>query len=141
HDHNRTRRLTGTSLAALLATGGLMLALPATAAQETAPVRTEVRTDVRKVIRIGGPAGGRSDILVADCPGEKFEATAGAEGAATKKTKILLCGKPGATKAQSADSLERAIARIEGEAKLPLANKAQIIAALKAKVAELRASN
>lgn len=137
HDHGRTRRLAGTSLAAFVAAGGLMFALPAPAAQEAAPERVEIR----KVVHIGGaPADGKR-IEARDCRGELFEASSPDAANEQKKTRILLCGRAGASAAQNADMLEKVLARIEVESELPAANKAQIVAALKARIAALRAGD
>ena len=131
--HGLLRRLSGTACAALLAIGGLALTLPASA-QETAPERQKPVT----VIRLGAPSD-LSKVSMVGCPHKLTESKVAAGNG--PRTKFLLCAKPGATKAQNADSLERSLTRIEGESEIPAATKAQIVAGLKAHIAELRAAN
>ncbi len=136
HDHSQSRRRAGRAFALLIAAGGMTLALPASAAPEKAAAEP---VTVRKVIRISGVPGEHSAIDTADCQGEMFKSTAGSSEPKGKQTRILLCGKSGATKVLTADSLERALARIEQQSELNAEHKAQITAALKARIAELRA--
>jgi hypothetical protein len=51
----------------------------------------------------------------------------------------VICAKGGESKAAVVQSLEKALGRIEGENALSPEAKAQIVAQLKAKIAELRA--
>ena len=138
-DHSKARRVAGSTLAFMTAAGGMMLVLPASAAPEQAARESMT---VRKIIRIPGASDKHTAIETANCTGELFASnTSSAAKDGEKKTRILLCGKPGASNAQSAESLERALAGIEKEADLPAESKAQIMTALKARIAELRAAN
>ena len=92
-DHNRARRLAGTSLAALVAAGGLMFALPAPAAQEAAPERVEVR----KIVHIDGERGEHRDhkrLELKDCTGETFEANAAASGRDARRPRSCCAAGP-----------------------------------------------
>lgn len=146
--HGRGRRFAGLSLALGLAGGGLALAYPATA--QEAPKATQERVEIRKiisdgkegdVIRRGEPGELRAKF--ANCKGEKFEADSGAAGADGKKahTRIMLCTKEGASKTETAAMLEKALSRIEGTDEMPAENKAQVVAKLKARIAELKAGS
>jgi bla regulator protein blaR1 len=139
HDHGTIRRLTGKGVAATLAAAGLMLAVPVTAAPQDGASKM---TEIRKIVRIGGPAGQQSQSIdLKDCAGEKFEAGSSPAPGKQQHTKILLCGKLGASKAQTADTLEKALARIQGETELTAESKAQIVSALQKRIADLRAGN
>jgi len=134
--HGLFRRLSGTACAAVLALGGLTLALPASAQDAVA----EQQKKTVKVIRLGLPADvDLSKVRMVGCPNKLTETKV--EAGNGPRTKFLLCAKPGATKAQNADLLERSLVRIEGEPELPAATKAQIVTALKAQIAELRSGN
>ncbi len=139
HDHSRTRRLAGSSFAALLATGGLIIALPATAAPQAAAAPD---SDV-KIIRV--VSGEKSDAVppnVQKCVDDANPSLApGAPSRTSPPVRILLCDKSGAAKAQSAEALEKALSRIEGNEQVPADKKAQIVTALKARIAEVRAGN
>ena len=65
----------------------------------------------------------------------------GAPRRTTPTVRILLCDKSGAAKAQSAEALETALSRIESDEQVPADKKAQIVTALKARIAEVRAAN
>ena len=56
-----------------------------------------------------------------------------------RKSRILLCAKPGASAAQTAAGLEQAIAAIRANPKLPPAQKAEILRQLQARLVEYRA--
>ncbi len=141
-NHGTFARFAGSGCAATIALGGLLLTAPvqAQASQTTAapPTQKEV-----KIIRIagegkdGGPAHADSGTRIVKCAGDKVEASAKSE-AGNKHTRIVLCGKEGATSAQTAEALEKAVNRIEADSQLPAENKAQVLAQLRAKIAELR---
>ena len=77
---------------------------------------------------------------IAKCEGEKVEANADINNGGKKQTsRIVICAKPGESKAELAQSLEKALGRIEGESAISAEAKAQIVAKLRAKIAELRA--
>ena len=143
------RRLAGTAIAALVAAGGLALSLPASA-QDAAPKGEPVKKEVR-IIEIKGADGetktvkweGKDGELKRECPGETIgvEADAAKEADGKKeKAFVLICAKKGDTKESAVKGLEDALARIEGNADMDPAIKAQIRAKLQAKIAEMKAS-
>jgi hypothetical protein len=150
--HGKMRRLSGTALAAALAGGGLMLAQPVAAQDKPAEERTE-RVEVRRIITDGKETPDQlrralpGDLRekMAKCDGEKFEADTtqpGAGGDAKKaRTRIVICAKPGSSKADTAAALEKVLSRLEGTSDVPAENKAQIVARLKARIAELKAGS
>ncbi len=136
-NHGIFARVTGAGCAAALAFGGLAL---------TAPVQAqEVESEIEKKIEIRtiGMPGGNTGLhaKIQQCDGEPIEASADGSTTDNKKTKtkILLCAKQGATSAEQAAMLEKAVSRIEAEDNLPATSKAQVIAELRAKIAALRA--
>lgn len=146
--HGAGQRLAGATFAAAIALGGLLLALPAVA-QTTpqGPKEETTRTEVRKVI-IEGPDGKRHESEISrtmvdekKCDGEAFEATVESPSSAGKveRNKVFLCTRSGATKAETAAQLEKALNRIEKDSDFGSETKARIVAQLKAKIAELRA--
>lgn len=147
-DYSFVRRALGGAIAAGLAAGGLVVALPA-AAQQASPgsETTQERTEIRKIVTHGEGKARDAEVLskemqdkIAKCQGEKFEANADiGNGGKKQRTRILLCAKPGESKAEVAKSLEKALGRIEGEDAMTPEAKAQIVAQLRAKIAELRA--
>jgi hypothetical protein len=54
---------------------------------------------------------------------------------------MFVCAKGGSTKAEAAAALEKVLSRIEGTNEMPAENKAQIVAQLKARIAELKAGS
>ena len=141
------RRAFGGAVATALAAGGLLIALPA-AAQQTPQANqpAQERTEIRKVI-MHGDGKDTERVLspemkdkIAKCQGEKVEANADIKNEGkTQRSRILICAKPGESKAELAQSLEKALGRIEGESEMTPEAKAQIVAQLRAKIAELRA--
>ena len=141
-DHGRAARSAGLGCAALLAASGLALT-PAVQAQ-TAETEKEVKHV--EIVKMHGdrkgelrdPAKMRAHLQ--KCEGEKFEASADG-GTADKKqrTRIVLCGEKGKSNAELATMLEKAAAKIESESDMPAENKAQVLAQLRSKIAELRA--
>ncbi|MFC7537945.1 hypothetical protein ACFQPG_11310 [Sphingomonas sp. GCM10030256] len=133
----------------LLAAAGaaLLLAVPAIAAPPVPPVRPAPATEktviqVREVQQTVGTDAVPADIrtAVANCEGRKFvaDASSGA-GKDLRRTRIVLCGKKGASDAEVATMLKSAIAKIEANPQLPAENKGKVVAQLKAKLAELKA--
>ena len=111
---------------------------------------TEERIEIRNIIRDGkeidGTRRGEPGELrakMADCTGDKFEAETPVTmvDGKGKRSRIIICSKPGSSKAETAASLERVLSRIEGTNDMPAENKAQITAKLKARIAELRAGS
>ena len=136
----RTRRLAGLALASVIAAGGIGTA---TAAQEKAATETKkfekvvIRHvgDDRDVLKRGEP----HELLARakECPGEKFEVTsAGGTEARKENVKFVLCT---ADREPMLAALEKAVADIEKENDMPAERKAEILAKLRAKIAELRA--
>ncbi len=72
------------------------------------------------------------------CDGEKFEMTGGTP-TDKKRAIVKLCMKPGSSKADAADRLEKTVAEMQASSELPAEHKAEIISRLKARIAELRA--
>src|SRR5215218_369191 len=147
-DYSFVRRAFGGAIAMALTAGGLLVALPA-AAQQAAPASepAQERTEVRKIVMHGDGKDGGDRLLtpemrekIAKCKGEKVEANADIDNAGKKhRSRIIFCAKPGESKAELAQSIEKALGRIEGEDAMSAEAKAQIVAQLRAKIAELRA--
>ena len=148
-DYPFVRRAFGGAIATVLTAGGLLIALPA-AAQQTPQANepAQERTEVRKIVMHGEKQARDARMLskemrdkIAKCDGEKVEANANLDNKGKKQTtRIVVCAKPGESKAELAQSLERALGRIEGKDSMMTPEaKAQIVAQLKAKIAELRA--
>lgn len=143
-NHGPARRATGITLAALVALGGLTLSTGLEAHPH--PEGTEQKVEKKIIVHQIGGADGKREISgelrekMANCEGEKVEATA-AGGTAEKKEniRIVLCGKKGSTPAELAAMIEKSVGKIEAESELPPERKAQILAQLRAKIAELRA--
>jgi beta-lactamase regulating signal transducer with metallopeptidase domain len=147
HDYSFVRRAIGGFLATALTVGGLLIALPAVAQQAPANESTQETTEVRKIVMHGEGRARDAKVLtkemrekIAKCEGEKVEANADIRNAGKKQTsRIMICAKPGESKAELANSIEKALGRIEGEDAMTPEAKAQIVAQLRAKIAELRA--
>jgi hypothetical protein len=144
-DYSFVRRAFGGFIATALTVGGLLIALPAVAQPANEP--TQETTEVRKIIMHGEGKAGEARMLtkemrdkIAKCQGDKVEANADTSSAGKKQTsRIMICAKPGESKAALAQSIEKALGRIEGEDAMTPEAKAQIVAQLRAKIAELRA--
>ena len=144
-NHGALRRTAGIGIAASLLAGGMLLAQPATAQEQpqTEKVEKIEKIEIRRHVIDGKdvadlPADARARL--AKCESEAFEAEAGSAGA-KNKTVIKLCSKPGASKAEIAAMLEKALSRIEGTTEMPAENKAEIISKLRARIAELRSGS
>ena len=147
-DYSFVRRAFGGAIATVLTAGGLLIALPA-AAQQTPQANepAQERTEVRKIVMHGEKQARDARMLsqemrdkIAKCDGEKVEANANLDNKGKKQTtRIVVCAKSGESKAELAQSLEKVLGRVEGEDIMSPEAKAQIIAQLKAKIAELRA--
>jgi beta-lactamase regulating signal transducer with metallopeptidase domain len=149
--HGQASRLAGAAFASVLAGGGLLIAQPVAAQEKSGPTD---RIEVRRMVIDGkeGPdqvrraLGEDLSAKLAQCDGEKFEAdTSRAPGADGKperaRTRMFVCAKGGSTKAEAAAALEKVLSRIEGTNEMPAENKAQIVARLKARIAELKAGS
>lgn len=139
-NHGRARKLAGIALASAIAFGAMATA---TAAQETATTETkkfEKKVVIRHVgdkdvIKRGEPGEFRD--MAAKCPGEKFEVdSAGGTEAKKENVKFVLCTTNGE---EMLAALEKAVADLEKQDDMPADRKADILAKLRAKIAELRA--
>ena len=148
--HGFAQRMLGSLFAMSIAAGGLLLALPAVA--QTAPAKGEdnVRTEIHKVI-VEGPDGKRTEAedhstmlreRMGKCDGEKFEANVdtGANKGKVERQRVLICAKTkGESKGEFAESLQKAIDRLQSDSDMSSESKAELVAKLKQKIAELRA--
>lgn len=145
--HSPLRRALGTVLCAAFAGGTLLFALPAEAQDPKAEESQQVyeKHEIRRIVKDGkvfeeSKIPGEIQARMDNCDAEKFELDTG--GAESKsRTRIVMCAKPGATKAETAKMLEEALGRIEGTSEMPAEHKAQIVARIKARIAELRAGS
>jgi beta-lactamase regulating signal transducer with metallopeptidase domain len=133
------QRACGTLIAAGLTVAGLTVANPAAANQE-ANGKTEI-VDKRIVRTIGGdhvrPTTNLRE-LVDKCESKPIEAEVkGDVGGKKQHTRIVLCAK--GSGADAASRLDDAVRKLEADSDLPAAAKAEIIAKLRAQIAELRA--
>jgi bla regulator protein blaR1 len=136
--HRMGTRLAGTSGALALAAGGLLLTAPVQA--QTAAQAPEVKTV--KVLRMGGdgsrPNGAAHVSRLETCEGEKIEVNANGQGNTGQRARIVLCGKTGASNAELAAMFEKAVESIEAQNELQSDKKAEVLAQLRARIAELR---
>lgn len=130
------RRRIGLLAAAALTLGGMSLAASATT---KAPVVHETK-EVKIVRTLGGSPPSGKDMEVANCPGQKIEVSAQSAIAKDKQreSKIVLCGRKGASGTELATMIDGAVKRIQSESQLSSADKSNIIAQLQAKSKELR---
>jgi beta-lactamase regulating signal transducer with metallopeptidase domain len=137
--HGAARKLAGLLVSGGFAVAGLTLAAPAAADQpsDQPEVRRieikEVRGDKDVVIK----RDGREAEIIAKCPGEKVEI--GSEGgteARKENLKFVLCTKPGESLIAA---LEKAAADFDKRDELSAERKADMVAKIRAKIAELRA--
>ena len=138
NDHSKPIRSLGLTLAVSLAAAGLTLGSGASAAagQDQAE---PTRKTVQKFVMRGGEGEHPRLMRMEKCEGEKIEASADASsGEDKKKVFIALCGKKGATDAELAAMAEKAAAEFEKSDEIDGKNKAEVIAQLRAKAAELR---
>lgn len=130
----------------LLAGLALMIAGPALAAQPVPPAPPEPAKEktvlqTREVHQTRGTDAIPETVRakVANCEGQKFEADATTgEGKEKKRTRVVLCGRKDASNAEVATMLESAVEKIKANEQLPAQNKAQIVAQLNAKIAQLK---
>jgi hypothetical protein len=137
-NHGRARKLAGIALASAIAFGGMATA---TAAQETTETKKfEKKIIVRHVgdkdvVKHGEPGDLRD--MAAKCPGEKFEVdSVGGTEAKKENVKFVLCTANGE---RMLTALEKAVVDLEKQDEMPADRKADILAKLRAKIAELRA--
>jgi hypothetical protein len=141
----------------ILAAGSAMAALaygvPALAHPEhqaTDEVVREIKTvnhdgektvEIRKVVKGDKAAGAKIEDgeFVANCgEGRKFESAASSGGDKEKHVnKMVICSDKGESDAEWAQTLRKALARIEADKDVPPQGKAQIMADLKSEIARL----
>jgi hypothetical protein len=140
--HGAGRKLAGLALATGLSLGGLMLAAPAVA-EPNADGKQEVRRIEIREIRgkdgkaLAGRDGEELRMIEAKCPGEKVEI--GSEGRSDGKrdnVKFVVCTNKGENLVAA---LEKAAAEFEKRDELSPERKADLLAKIRAKIAELRA--
>jgi beta-lactamase regulating signal transducer with metallopeptidase domain len=146
--HGDARRTVGLILAGSISVAGLALAFPAAAHEEPGKdqvfekkviIRTQGDKDVL-VKRDGGADLADIEKMGPKCSGEKVEIAADGGTADNKRAvKFFLCGKEGGSRADLVNGLEKAVGRLEKENDMDPAIKADLVAKLKAKIAELRA--
>ena len=144
-NHNSSRRHAGAFLAIALASSGLILALPAVAQEKQAAgePKTE-RVEIRRVVKDGkviedGNVSAELRAKMTSCVGgEKFDVTTGTP-TDKKRAVMMICAKPGSSKADVAKMLEEVLAKTESSSDLPADHKAEMISRLKARIAQLRA--
>lgn len=143
--HGRASRFAGAALAAIIAAGGLAATAQAQAAPETAQPQKQ-RVEFRKIVKDGKvveqsgmPADFRA--RMGQCDGEKFEAEADgpANGDKKLKNKVFVCVKSGETPSATATILEDTIKDMLSNDDLRGPGEEQILAQLRARIAELRA--
>jgi bla regulator protein blaR1 len=140
-NHGRTRKLAGMALASAIAFGGMATA---TAAQEQATTTETKKIEKKIVIRHVGDENvlkrgepGELRDMAAKCPGEVFEVdSAGGTEGRKENVKFVICTTPGET---MLNALEKAEADIQKQDEMSAERKADILAKLRAKIAELRA--
>ena len=142
-NHGKFSRTLGLGCAVALATAGLSLGTANAATQDKDSVTTE-KVEKRVIIReVDGskrePLSAEMREKIAKCEGQPFEANADLKGADGKqqRTRVVLCTKGGDPK-MTAERLEKAATRIEGDSEMPAEAKAKILTELRAKIAELR---
>ena len=136
-NHGSLRRLAGFGIAAGLVFGGLALPNPAIAQDK------KEETVIEKKIIMHGDGkrehAAHEGMREMKCPGEMttIESSVGSSGDKKEQRKIAICSKSG-DKAEIAAGLEKALARVESDADIDAAAKADLSAKLRAKIAELR---
>lgn len=141
-NHGTTLRMTGIGLVGTLALAGLAISAPARADEPKKETRVEKRIIVHS-------SGGDQTVdwsekdgtsMKTDCPGALTVIEAGTAGTEQKKekAKIVVCSKT-ANKADIAKGLETALANVEKNDDMEAGMKAEIVAKLKAAIAEAKA--
>jgi beta-lactamase regulating signal transducer with metallopeptidase domain len=139
-NHGRARKLAGIVLASAIAFGGMATA---TAAQEQATTETK-KFEKKIVIRHAGDKNvlkhgdpGELREMAAKCPGEVFQVdSAGGTDARKENVKFVICTAPGE---KLLSALEKVEADIQKQDEMSAERKADILAKVRAKIAELRA--
>jgi len=147
--HGFAQRMFGSLLAVSIAAGGLMLALPAVA-QTTTTTTPDGKTVVEKRKIVLKDASGKERELTAaemakmpKCQGQKFEITSDKTPAKAKveRQRIVICAKDNKheSNAEFAESLQKAMDRIQADPDMSASSKAEMTAKLQAEIAKLRA--
>ena len=130
-------------LASGAAAAAAAVALPALAHPHPEPEKVE-----RIIIMEDGHKGPNRERLhalhrdgIAKCEGEKTEIDETTGGDPKEKTRVVFCHKAGASAADQAKHLEKAIERLRSHDRLSAEHKAKVIASLEQALAKLRASN
>lgn len=148
--HGFAQRMFGSLLAVSIAGGGLMLALPAVAQTTTTTTTKDGKTVVEKrEFILKDDSGNHYKIArgalppMGDCKGRKFEITANNASSKDKveRQRMVICAKGGKqeSKAEFAESLQKAADRIQADPDMSAASKAEMTAKLQAEIARLRA--
>lgn len=139
--HGPARKLAGLTVAAGLTLSGVALAAPAAADEPKAGDGQQIRHIEIKEVRGGKDVlikrNGEEIDIAAKCPGEKVEiGSEGTDSAKRENVKLVLCTKPGESMVAA---LEKAAADFEKRDEIPADRKADMVAKIRAKIAELRA--
>ena len=139
--HGPARKLAGLAIAAGLTLSGVALAAPAAADEPKAGDGQQIRHIEIKEVRGGKDVlikrNGEEIDIAAKCPGEKVEiGSEGTDSAKRENVKLVLCTKPGESMVAA---LEKAAADFEKRDEIPADRKADMVAKIRAKIAELRA--
>lgn len=142
-NHGRVRRIAGMTLASAIAFTGIATA---SAAQDVAKDEKQI-VEKKVIIRHADGEKNATELgalspemraKIEKCEGQPLEAEVQG-GAADKKqrTRVILCAKGDGP--QAAERLEKALTRIEADSDMSPETKAQLLAQLRAKIAEMRA--
>lgn len=139
--HGPGRKLAGLIIAAGLTAGGMVLTAPAIAHDGKDAGSHEVRRIEIREVKGGKDVvmkrDGREVEIAAKCPGEKVEISSeGSSDARKENVRLVLCTKPGENMVAA---LEKAAADFEKRDEISADHKAEMIAKIRAKIAELRA--
>ena len=139
--HGPARKFAGLAIAAGLTLSGVALAAPAAADEPKAGDGQQIRHIEIKEVRGGKDVlikrNGEEIDIAAKCPGEKVEiGSEGTDSAKRENVKLVLCTKPGESMVAA---LEKAAADFEKRDEIPADRKADMVAKIRAKIAELRA--
>ena len=134
--HGSLRRIAGLGVAAAVALGGVTLAAPASADEQTTVVEKRV---VIGDGHIKSATWNDGQEMKVDCPGQLTVIEAGTvkEKDKQQKAKMVFCSKSG-DKAETVAGLEKALARVEKDSDMDSALRAELASKLKVKIAELR---
>jgi len=122
--------------AGLLAAGAISAASLALAAPAAAGEERHTETITKKVV-IGD---GNHEHHAVKCSGERIEVAADrSSGGKKEQVKMVFCGEKGEGPKALADSLAKALTRIESDSDMDPSLKAEVKSKLQAKIAELRA--